>query len=102
MGLDSEIQLASAALVVIAIASFYLLKSLSKAFSHFMSRIERKTSDVAIYLSHINEDKAHMETLAKSKADRLSLENRFSSLFAGVRPLRSEHRTKLRVTIASK
>jgi hypothetical protein len=101
MGLESDIELAAGILVVFDIMFFYVLKRLAKAFNRMQGRLERKVGDVAVYLSHVSEDRAHLEKSAANKIDRQWAETHFSAAFSDMKGQKSE-KAKIRLTIGMK
>ncbi|HLC47465.1 MAG TPA: hypothetical protein VJI13_00165 [Candidatus Norongarragalinales archaeon] len=101
MGLESDIELAAGILVVFNIVFYYVLKRLWKVFSKLNSRLERKAGDVAVYLSHVNEDRAHLEKSAANKIDKHWAETNFSAAFSEMKSQKAE-KAKIKVTIGMK
>ncbi len=103
MGLESDLTLAAGALVVLVILFYYVLRRLSKAFGRIFSRLDRKANDVAIYLSHINEDKNHIEMVANNKVDAEFIEAHFSSLLPSSKVQKSSKmKAKIKVIVRNK
>ncbi|MFH0972087.1 MAG: hypothetical protein V1835_05995 [Candidatus Micrarchaeota archaeon] len=100
MGLDSDITLAAGVLIVFVILFAYVLKTLSKAFTLKFSRLDRKLNDVAIYLSHVNEDKVHMEAMAKNKIEKQWAENQFLNATSEFKGQKEEGRARLKIMIS--
>ncbi|MFH1750289.1 MAG: hypothetical protein ABH863_01270 [Candidatus Micrarchaeota archaeon] len=101
MGIESDYQLAAGVLVVFDILFFTVLKRLSKAYNRMHARTERKVNDVAVYLSHVNEDKAHLEKSSGNKIDRQWAETHFSAAFSDMRASKAE-KAKVRLVISRK
>jgi hypothetical protein len=100
MGIETDVQLAAGILVVFDILFFYVLKRLSKVYNKLHGRLERKASDVAVYLSHVNEDRAHLEKAMANKIERQWAETHFSAAFLDMKAGRADKaRAKLVMTL---
>ncbi|MFH1443342.1 MAG: hypothetical protein ABIG96_04885 [Candidatus Micrarchaeota archaeon] len=102
MGSDFEIYLAAGGLLVATILFGILVKRSAKVFNSKYSRLERKANDVAMYLSHINEDKVHLEKLAGNKIEQQWALMHISSAFSDYKKESAPARSRIRITVAAK
>ena len=102
MGADFDLYLACGALVVAVILFGMLLKRTAKVFNTKYARLERKVSDVAVYLSHINEDKAHLELLSKNKIDQQWAVMQMSGTFSDYKKDSAPAKSKIRIMVSEK
>jgi hypothetical protein len=93
--------LVSGALIVAILVFFMVIKRLSRFFYKYVAKIERKAGDVAIYLSHVNEDKNHIEKVAANKIDSNWAETHLSDAFSELKG-KSEGKARIRVMVSSK
>ncbi|MBI5225407.1 hypothetical protein HY989_06065 [Candidatus Micrarchaeota archaeon] len=102
MGLESNLFLACGVLTLSVFLFGYWVFRAWKAFSQKFTRLDRKLNDVAIYLSHVNEDRAHLEKMANNKVDENWAEKNLSVAFADFKRAKSESRGRARISITAK
>ncbi len=102
MGLENNLLLVSGALTISVFLFGYWVFRSWKAFLQKFTRLDRKLNDVAVYLSHVNEDRAHLEKLANNKVDENWAEKNLSVAFADFKRVKSESRGRARISITAK